>query len=92
MEPKRRTSSMSNFVASLNAPVAPAASASEFDDLTFFASTYIFDFDAVDARPVDQSVNMTQPDASSSAMPSWSLQTGPDYVLREVFIRVSCVF
>jgi hypothetical protein len=74
---------MSKFIASLNAPLPPVSSTSEFDDLTFFASTDMFDFDAIDTRPpVDQSVNLAQADpASSVTMPPWNLRTGPGYVM-----------
>jgi len=80
---------MSKFIASLNAPAPPVSSSGEFDDLTFFASADIFDFDAIDTAPsVDQSVNMTQSDsasAPSTTMPPWNLQTASNYVIRKCF-------
>jgi hypothetical protein len=93
MEPRRRPPNMSKFIESLNAPLPPVSSTSEFDDLTFFASTDMFDFDAIDtAQSVDQSVNVPQSDAASSTMQPWNLQTGPDYVIRKFLHCVPSLF
>jgi hypothetical protein len=77
MESTKRPNTMTDYIASLNAPIAvPEVPAADFEDANLFATTDFFNFDFAEAAATGEAQ-----DGGNSKFQSWNGSSdSPDYL------------
>jgi hypothetical protein len=76
MESTKRPNTMTDYIASLNAPIpAQEAPAADFDDANLFATTDFFNFDFTESAHVEE-----QDSPQNSKFQSWNGSNAGDFI------------